>query len=809
MTLFYKNPEDVEASEEDPATVNVNEVCQHCGNEAGYTLVGKVGEATQEEMSDYAEEETVDVASTEEGEEEPADEASEEPSDEELDVELDELDLNLDLDAEEDTEEKAEESFHVASGQQALNEIFSLHEGVGSEIKQMVTSTMNKLAEEGSNNMAKTAADVLEALPNEAIDTIVDELNRKFNDFKLDAAGRKKIIDAAGGKIEVTEDTDTVGKVLNMLDSFELAKSSPELIKAIVVAIIAVIALLEPTPIVELIAAVVAILPAEVVANVMAVLNPTGAIVNSIYKATKEAKHESIKEDLNSLSEEAELEVSADEFEELINSPEFKKPISDAEARSMIDELDEAKNRYYEDDYLDSDDIMHYGKFLYAHWVKDTPDIKQLDKNTYKVTRQDGRASVIVNIDNTNKQDSTIKFTVNKKPFSTKSIKAAQEFILKELDTAFIKQFDVDLDESVKVNNEVLKYAVINPDGTYAGVPCTSEEEARELAAQKEGRVIVKLGTLIENLEEGAFDKLKDKLIGGTGGNLASRKDKANWVLANALEDYNKAKADKKGQLVPDENNQRFHTFVVVGYTDKYSNGKAITTAPSFNNKDLIVGKNGVQEKTKYEQADNIAKGWSMSQGNGPAFIYLAKSKDDTNAVFLCEYFKGELENDQLEKYFKVVKDHLKGAKLMAKGGMNNEDAQEATNGIVGNIEYEGKYLKDSLNELLDNTDELQEASLEKAISESLIEAYGNVAGFRLAECAYTDDKFTVDGTIYFTSGNKRKTTYTFTEALGLENGKASLRGINEKLGLDKHFIVTGYTDNKTFITESVNVHKK
>ena len=51
MTLFYKNPEDVVASEEDPATVNVNEVCQHCGNESGYTLVGKVGEAETEETT--------------------------------------------------------------------------------------------------------------------------------------------------------------------------------------------------------------------------------------------------------------------------------------------------------------------------------------------------------------------------------------------------------------------------------------------------------------------------------------------------------------------------------------------------------------------------------------------------------------------------------------------------------------------------------------------------------------------------------------------------------------------------------------
>lgn len=33
-------------------------------------------------------------------------------------------------------------------------------------------------------------------------------------------------------------------------------------------------------------------------------------------------------------------------------------------------------------------------------------------------------------------------------------------------------------------------WAVVNPDGTFAGVPCTSWEEARELANAREGRWI-------------------------------------------------------------------------------------------------------------------------------------------------------------------------------------------------------------------------------------------------------------------------------------------------------------------------------
>lgn len=42
----------------------------------------------------------------------------------------------------------------------------------------------------------------------------------------------------------------------------------------------------------------------------------------------------------------------------------------------------------------------------------------------------------------------------------------------------------------------ITPYVVLNPDGTYAGVPCESYEEARELAAQVEGRGIYELSPL-------------------------------------------------------------------------------------------------------------------------------------------------------------------------------------------------------------------------------------------------------------------------------------------------------------------------
>ena len=649
MTLFYKDPEDVEASEEDPNTVNVNEVCQHCGNEAGYTLIGKVGEATEEEMSEYTQEETVDVTSTDEGDEELMDDeaSSEEGSEEDLaiDLELDELDLDIEDD---ESTETAEESFNAGNGEQVLVE---------------------------------------------------------------------------------------------------------------------------------------------------------------------------------QLTEEADIDVSADEFEKLISSPEFKKPISDLDARTMMDELSDEKEEVKEsvltEATLDPDsfladgiyDLFNTGKFTYLPRGNKPPKTEKLSDDTYRITHPKGGASVTVKFNIEDDEHSTLIFKVKTKDgdkdCSTNNVSEAQEFILKELEAAYIKQFDVDLDESVNVNNENLKYAVINPDGTYAGVPCTSYEEAKELAAQKEGRVVVELRALTE----GILDKLKDKFtdtLDKIDGKLKSREAKANWVLANAMKDYNDIEIGTDGQLVPDKNNQRFKTFVVIGYTSRDSRGELIKAAPDFNDQTLVVGKNGVQPKDNYADADKIAKGWSMVQGNGPAFIYLAKDKEDDNALFLCEYFMGTLKNDQLEKYFKVVKNHLKGAKLMAAGGIDSEEAtsEEPMENTAAEDEYQGKYLRDSLDTIMEEVDDLQEASLEKLISDSLVEAYGNVAGFRLTECSHADNVLTVNGTIYFASGNKRKTNYIFSEAFISEDGKVSIRGLNEKLGLDKQFIMTGRTNNKTFITESFNYIK-
>ena len=127
MTLFYKNAEDIVRDEENPDVVNVNEVCQHCGNESGYDVVGKVAEETEAapgdelgtddfsaEVGDGENDIAIDDGS-ETTEEAPAEEGGEvDELSAEADLDSLDLDTELDLDEEPVEEEETNESLNTS-----------------------------------------------------------------------------------------------------------------------------------------------------------------------------------------------------------------------------------------------------------------------------------------------------------------------------------------------------------------------------------------------------------------------------------------------------------------------------------------------------------------------------------------------------------------------------------------------------------------------------------------------------------------------------------------------------------------------
>lgn len=621
MTLFYKDPEDIVKSEEDPSVVNVNEICQHCGNEAGYTLVGKVGEA---EPGEFEEPATEEIPTEEPVDEEPVEDTAEEDNLEDL-GDLGELDLNL-----EDDEETKEESFNAHSGE-ALVEELSDDKDLDDKLEandEYIEYLRNAIADE---------KDKLEKETNEQIKAIL-----------------QRNIDALNADLEAA-----------VPDAVKNGSAVAE----------------EPTeePIDDI---------ADELVDDMADEHIDGADIQEESCSTS-AEGSSLTE---SLHEDADIDVSADEFEELINSPEFKKPISDSAVRAMLN----------------------------------------------------------------------------------------------------------------------------------------SEKEDEE-----------------DSIDESANEQLTEAAI--------TRSGKCDWVLKNAV--------DKNGQ-------QKYGKFIICCFEPTYSSKKNKKKAEpiskpiedpvaAYKNGYLAVSKEygRPEAKDKYKDAENIAKGRSMQRDCGPVFIFMAKSEKLDQASFLCQYFNGALhaESDQLESYIKDIN----GNKKAAKGGSDQADfTKTAANKLeagskvklnndeianVVSIEQSGldnnTYMvqlklgdgsvkpysvsatyvfnvvrdaaaNESLNTIMADVEELNESSLEALVSDSLVESYGNVAGFKLTECSQADNKFTVNGTIFFTSGNTRKTSYVFSESYNSEDGKIGLVGLNEKLGLDKQFTLTGRIENKTLITESFKRNK-
>ena len=180
MTLFYKDAEDIVRDEENPDVVNVNEVCQHCGNESGYDVVGKVAEETETtpgdelgtddfsaEVGDGENDIAIDDGS-ETTEEAPAEEDGE-VDELSAEADLDSLDLDTELDLE---EEEANESLNTSELLKKIEDKNDLKTENESE-----KLTLNEDIEDNLDNKLKAHEDYIKYLR----DTIDDEEKKLAN----------------------------------------------------------------------------------------------------------------------------------------------------------------------------------------------------------------------------------------------------------------------------------------------------------------------------------------------------------------------------------------------------------------------------------------------------------------------------------------------------------------------------------------------------------------------------------------------------------------------------------------------------
>ena len=168
MTMFYKDPADVVISEDDPSLCNVGEKCQHCGNDDGYTLIGKVAPIEPEEAEKF--------------------EGSEEENDLNLDFEDEGVDKSVEAEHEEEEQElapteetekseEAKESF-TSRVADALLEDFAEEEPdvefTPEEVKEIATDIVSEVAGPSEDKTEEEAKEEIEKAVEVKVDAAVE-----------------------------------------------------------------------------------------------------------------------------------------------------------------------------------------------------------------------------------------------------------------------------------------------------------------------------------------------------------------------------------------------------------------------------------------------------------------------------------------------------------------------------------------------------------------------------------------------------------------------------------------------------------
>ena len=366
MTLFYKDPSDVVHSEDDPDTVNVGEKCQHCGNEEGYSIIGKVGEVTPEEAEQFEEvpEETAEETPAEEPAEElpenESEEASaEEESSEDKEEELPELEEKpaeeekltesknileeqvknaLAEEAEEETEESAEEpeeeEVEEESEEKTEEELpevaFSAE-----EVKEVATDVAQSLAtpvedEEEAEKQAEEISKVVDEKVDKAIEEKVEEADE--DEAEEETEEEQEELNESAKESDLNKKLKEHNDYIETLQD-EIKKEE----EAIKVAKNEFIKKLHENNLASLKAALDKAIPEEVKAEETIDDLPTPEeaaeeLPDSKTELTEQldAKEMPIKESAS--------EVSDSEIKELLNSEEFNTPISDEEVDRIIED---------------------------------------------------------------------------------------------------------------------------------------------------------------------------------------------------------------------------------------------------------------------------------------------------------------------------------------------------------------------------------------------------------------------------------------------------------------------------------------
>lgn len=187
-----------------------------------------------------------------------------------------------------------------------------LTEGIGSEVFTLIKDTMSKLSTGNKGEWAKTVTQIMDVIPADEVDELLDTVKKQFATVKLKDSDKDKIIDASGIDMKTSE--DTVGEVLDVIENRKDAKDDAESKKKLATTVLAVMSALEPTPVLEVLTGIVKVLPAKVVSGILDYVQSFN-LLNRVLDAKNESISSINKTIVENYDEEEGHEDSIDEYD--------------------------------------------------------------------------------------------------------------------------------------------------------------------------------------------------------------------------------------------------------------------------------------------------------------------------------------------------------------------------------------------------------------------------------------------------------------------------------------------------------------
>ena len=215
-----------------------------------------------------------------------------------------------------------------------------LTEALGADTAHALKDTMLNLAKDDKNQWAKTTADIVEAIPDSFMDELFDSVQKNLAKVKLPSGDKKKIMDAAEDAIVDDIEDDALGSILNAIDITKWSEKNPKFVKSFLITVLGIIAVIEPTPIVEVLTGILMLIPENIVAKITSIFSVLTSPVTASVAAANAAMTEG-------LSNKEKLKAAYPELN-------FEDVTSDLTTESFEDDEDSFE---YDDDYDDLDDI--------------------------------------------------------------------------------------------------------------------------------------------------------------------------------------------------------------------------------------------------------------------------------------------------------------------------------------------------------------------------------------------------------------------------------------------------------------------